>query len=101
MSDAKELVSNATDYIEELIADMLEGDHQDNEVSLGRLLYGKGEIQVQLKVTRNRCDFLDNDEDELSDENEDVRRCRFCSFELNGGEEYHDACDSCAESELI
>jgi hypothetical protein len=63
MSDAKELVSNATDYIEELIIDMLEGDHQDNEVSLGRLLSGNSEIQVQLKVTRNRCDFLDSDEE--------------------------------------
>ena len=62
MSKAEKIAAKATEYIEELLADMFAGNHLDNEVSLGRLLSGKDEIQAQLKVTRNRTDFLDGDE---------------------------------------
>lgn len=66
MSEAKELASAASDYIENLIAEMLDGDHPDNEVSLGRLLCGKDEIQVRLAVTRKRSDFIDDDCEDLT-----------------------------------
>lgn len=62
MSGAKEVASTAIDNVESLIADMLAGNYQDNEVSLGRVRCGKDTIQLQLKVTRNRNDFLDSDE---------------------------------------
>lgn len=65
MSGAIEVAKKSVGEIEELIADMLEGDHQDNEISLGRLLCGKSEIQVQLKITRNRCDFIEDEEEDL------------------------------------
>lgn len=64
MSGAKEVAEKAIFEIEPLIADMLEGNHPDNEISLGRLLCGNEEIQVQLKVTRSRSDFLDSDEED-------------------------------------
>ena len=64
MSGAIEVAEKAVDNIEQLIVEMLEGDYQDNEVSLGRLLCGKESIQVQLKITRNRSDFLDSDEED-------------------------------------
>ncbi|PKG37017.1 hypothetical protein [Psychromonas sp. Urea-02u-13] len=66
MSGAIEVAEKSVDNIEQLIAEMLEGDHQDNEVSLGWLLYGKSEIQVQLKITRVRSDFIDDDEEDLA-----------------------------------
>ena len=40
---------------------MFAGDYADNEVSLGVLVSGKEEIQVQLKVTRSPSDFIDTD----------------------------------------
>ncbi len=64
MSGAKEVASKATENIHDLITDMLSGDHLDNQVSLGRLLCGKEQIQVQLKVTRHPPDFLDSDEED-------------------------------------
>lgn len=65
MSGATEVAKTACKNVEQLIAEMLEGDFQDNEISLGRLLLGNDEVQVQLKVTRNRSDFLDSDEEDL------------------------------------
>ena len=61
MSDARKMASLATSEIEELIADMLAGDYQDNEIALGHLSSGESTIQVQLKITRNPKDFLDAD----------------------------------------
>lgn len=61
MSGAREVAEKAVDNIEELVADMLAGNYADNEVSLGVLLNGKEEIQVQLKVTRTPSDFIDTD----------------------------------------
>lgn len=65
MSGAREVAATAVDNIESLIAEMLEGNYTDNEVSLGRLLNGNSEIQVQLKITSKREDFLDSDEEDL------------------------------------
>ncbi|WP_028865260.1 hypothetical protein [Psychromonas aquimarina] len=66
MSGAVKVAEKSMDNIEQLIAEMLEGDHLDNEISLGRLLCGKSEIQVQLKITRVRSDFIDDDEEDLA-----------------------------------
>lgn len=62
MSGAREIAKKAQYEIEELIADMLAGNHQDNEISLGLLICGKDNVQVQLKITRDTCDFLECDE---------------------------------------
>ena len=59
MSEALKMAAEAPDYIETLIIEMLQGDHPDNEVLLGTLLSGDESIQVQLKITRNPADFLD------------------------------------------
>ncbi|PML06253.1 hypothetical protein [Vibrio lentus] len=59
MSEALKVAAEAPDYIETLLIEMLEGDHPDNEVLLGSLLSGDESIQVQLKITRNPEDFLD------------------------------------------
>lgn len=59
MSDAREIAEEAQAHIESLIADMLEGDHQDNRVLLGSVFDGAKEIQIQLVVTQNPRDFLD------------------------------------------
>ena len=61
MSAAIEVASRAKKEIEELLIDMFAGNHEDNEISLGLLLAGDDRIQVQLKVTRNLCDFLDDE----------------------------------------
>lgn len=66
MSGAKEVAESAAHNIESLIAEMLEGDYADNEVSLGRLLSGKTEIQVQLKITQTRSDFIFDDFEDLA-----------------------------------
>ena len=67
MSGAREVAETAVDNIESLIAEMLEGDHEDNEVSLGRLLCGKDEIQVRLSITRNKPDFIFDDFEDLTE----------------------------------
>ncbi|QPK06519.1 hypothetical protein FCV62_18205 [Vibrio kanaloae] len=59
MSEALKVAAEAPDYIETLLVEMIEGDHQDNEILLGILLSGDESIQVQLKVTRNPADFMD------------------------------------------
>ncbi len=59
MSEAQKVAAEASDYIETLLVEMLEGDHPDNEVLLGTLLSDDESIQVQLKITRNPTDFLD------------------------------------------
>jgi hypothetical protein len=64
MSGAKEVAKNAISEIEPLIAEMLDGKWLDNEVSLGRLLSSDGDIQVQLKITKIKKDFLFSDEED-------------------------------------
>lgn len=64
MSGAKEIAAQAVDNIEPLIRDMLAGNYNNNDVSLGVLLDGKTEIQVQLKVTRSPTEFIETDYDD-------------------------------------
>lgn len=64
MSGAKEIADQAVNNIEPLIKDMLEGNYNNNEISLGVLLDGKTEIQVQLKVTRDPTEFIETDYDD-------------------------------------
>ncbi|MBJ2148963.1 hypothetical protein JC606_21740 [Vibrio sp. IB15] len=59
MSEALKIAAEATDYIETLLVEMLEGNHPDNEVLLGTLLSGNESIQIQLKITRKPEDFMD------------------------------------------
>ena len=63
MSGAKEIAAKAVENIEGLLKDMFIGDYANNEVSLGVLLDGKTEIQVQLKVTRSSFEFIETDYD--------------------------------------
>lgn len=67
MSGAKELAAKAVDNIEPLLQDMFTGGYQDNEVSLGVLLCGQREIQVQLKVTAVESDFIETDYSDWDD----------------------------------
>jgi len=60
LSAAREIAEEAPTHIESLIADMLEGDHQDNVVLLGTVFDGQKEIQIQLLVTQNPRDFMDD-----------------------------------------
>lgn len=59
MSEAQIVAAEAPGYIEQLLVEMFEGNHPDNEVLLGTLLSGKDRIQVQLKITRQPENFLD------------------------------------------
>lgn len=64
MCGAIEVANNAAKVIEQLITELIEGNHQDNEISLGRLQLGTSIFQVQLKVTNDPSDFIDSDEEE-------------------------------------
>jgi hypothetical protein len=68
MSGAREIAEKAVETIDTLIAEMLDGNHPDNWVSLGRVLVEGKEMQIQLKVTAIREDFYDSDEEELEQE---------------------------------
>lgn len=59
--NVKEIEENAVGWVEKLIAEMLEGEHDDNRIILGELSTQSGSeiIQVQLVVTRNESDFID------------------------------------------
>ena len=59
MSEAQAVAAEAKDYIEQLLVEMFEGNHPDNEVLLGTLLSGKDRIQVQLIITRHPENFMD------------------------------------------
>ena len=59
MSEAQAVAAEAKDYIEQLLVEMFEGNQPDNEVLLGTLLSGKDRIQVQLKITRQPENFMD------------------------------------------
>jgi hypothetical protein len=65
MSGASEVAALAVQNIDTLIAEMLEGNHPDNWVSLGRVLLEGKEMQIQLKVTTVASDFFDSDEEDL------------------------------------
>ena len=59
MSDAQTIATEASENIESLIAEMLEGDYQNNAILLGTLNSGADDIQVQLIVTREPAEFMD------------------------------------------
>ncbi len=67
MSAARELAAKAVENVESLLMDMFIGDYANNEVSLGVLLDGKEEIQVQLKVTRAPSEFIETDYSDWDD----------------------------------
>ncbi|MFT5852143.1 MAG: hypothetical protein ACI87J_002119 [Colwellia sp.] len=77
MSAAKEVAEKATDNIETLLRDMFAGDYANNEVSLGVLLNGKEEIQVQLKITRTSSEFIDTDYDDWEANFKPIRKDDF------------------------
>lgn len=59
MSEAKKVASEAPDYIETLLVEMISGGHMDNQVLLGTLELEGEEIQVQLKITKKPEDMMD------------------------------------------
>jgi hypothetical protein len=56
---------------------MFAGDYANNEVSLGVLLNGKEEIQVQLKITRTSSEFIDTDYDDWEANFKPIRKDDF------------------------
>ena len=68
MSNLAEIIESAPFNIESLVNEMIEGDHPDNWVSLGRIMVNGKEAQVQVKVTSNRSEFYDSDEEDIEQE---------------------------------
>ncbi|WP_149983315.1 hypothetical protein [Pseudoalteromonas rhizosphaerae] len=64
---AQEVAATAVDNIDNLIVEILESDYADNEVSLGRILVGKQEMQVVLSVIAVREKFIFDDFEDLTD----------------------------------
>ncbi len=60
MSAAFEIVESAPNVIDNLLAEMLEGDHPDNSILLGTVFSGGIEIQIQLMVTKDIRQFIDD-----------------------------------------
>ena len=60
MSEARKLGEMCPLQIEQMLTEMLEGNHDDNEVLLGTLLSEGKEIQVQIKLTCIEDDFLED-----------------------------------------
>jgi len=67
MTGSQEVAATAVDNVDSLVAEILEGDFADNEVSLGRILCGKQEMQIVLKVVAVRENFLDDEFEDLTD----------------------------------
>lgn len=67
ITGAQEVAATAVDNIDSLIAEILEGDYADNEVSLGRILAGKQEMQVVLKVVAVRENFIFDECEDLTE----------------------------------
>ena len=59
MSELGKISEHAGEYAEQLVTEMLEAKADDNEILLGEFLLESSTIQVQLKVTRNSKDFMD------------------------------------------
>lgn len=64
---AQEVAATAVDNVDNLIVEILEGDYADNEVSLGRILVGKQEMQVVLSVIAVREKFIFDDFEDLTE----------------------------------
>lgn len=59
MSDAIQIAKEAPLYVEDLIAEMMREKVADNRALLGTVLNGDEEIQIQLVVTRNQENMMD------------------------------------------
>ena len=59
MSEAIQLAATATEHIDDLITEMFAGSHDNDHMLLGTLQSGSEQVQVQLIVTRNTEEFLD------------------------------------------
>lgn len=59
-SECKEIASKAPDYIEDMLFELITSTQLDNRVCLGTLIACNSEIQVQLVITRNPVDMLDD-----------------------------------------
>jgi len=59
VSASIEVAQKATEVIEQVLSEMFDGDYANNGIILGTILNGSEEIQVQLKVTRDPCEFMD------------------------------------------
>jgi hypothetical protein len=67
MTGSQEVAATAVDNVDSLVAEILEGDFADNEVSLGRILAGKQEMQIVLRVVAVRENFLDDEFEDLTE----------------------------------
>ena len=67
MTGSQQVAATAVDNVDSLVAEILEGDFADNEVSLGRILCGKQEMQIVLKVVAVRENFLDDEFEDLTE----------------------------------
>ncbi|MBB1290996.1 MULTISPECIES: hypothetical protein [unclassified Pseudoalteromonas] len=67
MSGSQEIAATAVDNVDSLVAEILEGNFADNEVSLGRILAGKQEMQIVLKVVAVRENFIFDEFEDLTE----------------------------------
>lgn len=58
-SQSELIAATAQDYVDVLLAEMIEGNHDDNQVLLGTVLIGNREVQIQLHVTANPETMMD------------------------------------------
>lgn len=59
MTEAELIADNAKHHVLTLITEMMGGDHPDNRVLLGELLSGNRTIQIQLLVTQDARQMID------------------------------------------
>lgn len=59
MSDGVDIAKTAVEHVENLITEMYAGEHDNNHILLGSLHSGNEPLQIQLFVTRNTEEFLD------------------------------------------
>ena len=59
MSDAQIIAASGAEHVNEMITEMFAGDHDNDHMLLGTLQSGSEQVQVQLIVTRNTEEFLD------------------------------------------
>lgn len=67
MNGSQEVAATAVDNVDSLVAEIVEHDYADNEVSLGRIQCGKQEMQVVLKVIAVRENFIFDEFEDLTE----------------------------------
>lgn len=67
MTGSQEVAATAVDNVDSLVAEIIEGDYADNEVSLGRIQCGQQEMQVVLKVIAVRENFIFDEFEDLTE----------------------------------